>query len=1849
MKRYLFITLWCAATLVSLYAQQGSIDPANPGDPQSVYQLSVQVSPQSAGAVNITTTWLEPGKQQYINLTTLKSDYTFVQWVYGEEVVSTSRSFYFTMPKDNVLLIAQCVYNEPEEQPFDPESPDDPPASEIPAPTHLVTIDVSPLEGGTTNKTSFYMAEGTWQTVLATANEDYVFSGWQVGGEIVMVGNPLNIEMGTTDLSFTAVFTYDPQPFNPANPDDPSSLITTDTTIDVFDTICEGTIYKVNSVVYNESGDYTFDNNYIAPNGVNTITHYHLNVHYCESVCADTLPLIGLFNSLSPRDSATYDNTNFTLSWNHIENAVYSVYLWNSTDEPADTPVVKDIAELNYHPDNLVFGNTYRWYVVASNCSYQLVSDTLTFSVREKPDLHITSLELSDAEAESFITIKWTVRNDGNGSTGEQRWTDYIWLVSDMSLGTEFIANDVSLPQLLIKTDNLKSLDSGEEYENTVDIKLPDLVYGDIYVIVAADMYSIVDIEFGDSIVEPYDPQTTGWLFALTNSAYNNIDEYGETAERSDNFFYKRLHLDMPPHIDLQVPSVSAEAIPIDPPEIYKDGKIYGKIPLTSRSEYVSYNPLSYTVNTIQLYTPSPVTYTGVGFNTDFYCGKEVAVHATIANYGTKALEDKHLNTAVYISHSPDRNDDAPLLVKFNSVYVSTLAAGDSMILKINFNLPYAWEGETYFHVFTNYNDEIQEYANTGNNWGVSSPVEVKLTPYADLKPDNLLLTVNGQEAETLVAGQYCNLSCEVNNIGDGIPYTGKWIDRVYISTSPDGIDVSAEKLSDLNRSGTFSKKVNADQSKLLIYAEDTRKTAYYMPLSAYEYTGDNYTYNYRFVTPSLPSGTYYIYLSVDDDNDVFENDSEENNTLRVGPVQIVTPDLAVTDFTISQDTLATDDVVTLTWTVRNTTDAALQNITLTDALYAEINNKPIKIATLTNTLSLPAGGEKVLRANITIPRDQNLEGNYKVYMHINSNDSLPESDIDNNISQKRNVVFQYIEDGSERIIKGMSIVVQNLKANAKTYNVGDAVTLTATIYNNGTKTIPIDISKDIYLLPVNGSFFSQSSAIGLEVISSDGSTLNLASTQTVNITISVRLPEDRQGGTRRLSLVADINNDIKTATNDWKCAYTDIYIYGNQPDIQIDNIYCNSHVFPADEPSAPHTTTLYTSLTDTVNVMVSNTGTWNASSFNMYLYLSEQENGKSIPIGDTTIYSLSVGEQRTISVPITIDDKNNGSWYLTVAVDTNNNLTVDNKIKSIPIQVLLSPVPDLVITDFHIPDLLIVGEKMQITYTITNTGDTATRVDKWADDFYFSSDIGLDDSTATKIGSRMHNGVLAAGESYSVVVEYTIPLDLQGNMIFVISTDATNTVYESDESNNLQSRQVYINNGMDRPADLVIHNIIAPVEITLGKPITLTYTIANRGEYPAKGLLRDVFYFSTDDQLDGSDILVGVAADSIDMEAGQTVTRTAQGIIENVTDGTYYVIVMSNSTHSIAEREYSNNISVSTSPVAVILDELEFDAATQINTQAYFKLSVPSYMEGHTFALDLEYPENTPVGAYVAYGSVPSTVRYDYCSIDLQGAKQQLIVPKAKYGDYYIVVQDHSVSSTGTQTARLRTSVGNEFSLTTDDITLGGAEMTLVAHEIPFGASSLTISEGGQGGWVTTGINGALFDSIMDFRLERTYNTLPAEIVTWDGATQSLVTFNLNDAELGLYNVVSELPEGTQGTLEDAFRVVEGKDVGVTVKLNVPSVSRRNAPIPFSFLYANGGTTDDAISEFVIVIDNGYLSFDVNGLKEQTKELHYRPHGDTNFRGLVSIPPGEQKIVNAFFQVYSNSSKCTISMYILR
>lgn len=181
--------------------------------------------------------------------------------------------------------------------------------------------------------------------------------------------------------------------------------------------------------------------------------------------------LVGLFSALEPKDGTQFETTNIILSWNNISNASYDVYLWNAAEDRPEEPTIADTSNIKASVSKFCKnGNRYLWQVRARNYCQEIYSDTLSFNIGSLPNLHVSRLDVGEAVAGKEMTVSWTVINDGNDSTNDTQWEDNVWLVPDVYLGTSTSTqNNKVLAKLLKTIPNIKSLDSGESYSNSVN------------------------------------------------------------------------------------------------------------------------------------------------------------------------------------------------------------------------------------------------------------------------------------------------------------------------------------------------------------------------------------------------------------------------------------------------------------------------------------------------------------------------------------------------------------------------------------------------------------------------------------------------------------------------------------------------------------------------------------------------------------------------------------------------------------------------------------------------------------------------------------------------------------------------------------------------------------------------------------------------------------------------------------------------------------------------------------------------------------------------------------------------------------------------------------------------------------------------------------------------------------------------------------------------------------------------------------------------------------------------------------------------------------------------------------
>lgn len=1367
-------------------------------------------------------------------------------------------------------------------------------------------------------------------------------------------------------------------------------------------------------------------------------------------------------------------------------------------------------------------------------------------TIKSMPNLHVISLDCSEPIASQPLTVKWKIRNDGRGSTGDASWKDYIWLVPNISAGTSMTGS-----KLLKSVDNVTALASGESYENTVNVTLEERIYGNYDLVVTSNMYGATNIDFtkaGGSAPVPYDPENAeyGFLTAKGNASYVTVEEENEYDGVSDNFFYKRINIQVPPLADIQVPRVVAVVDNSDPD-----------------------------------LTPSPINSAGLASSSAFYSGKKIKVTATIANNGGADVSGTSINNVLYISSTPELGSGKSLRLSSHSMDL-TVKAGESVTDEFTATIPYDWYGDTYFIVDADVNDAVYELANTANNSGVSDLINTLLTPGADFEPYNL------NAPYRISSGMKFDVSYSVRNIGPGVPFANTWKDKVYISSKNTGLDDSAKL------TGQF-----------------TQKGYYKIASSDYQYEGDSYSATRSVSVSGLQPGTYYLYIKVDADNAVLEYDGENNNVIMSKAITLADPDLTAEIISISEETLSTDSKVAVTWKLKNIGTADIQNATVKDGFYASSSTNganAISLGTATNTVSVVAGGEKTFRTNITIPKNSSLNGTRYVYVKTNIDNALTESSTANNSSASVAKQFIYAEDPTTVKVNGTNLTVSALSV-ATTTTPGASLTLSYNIKNTGSLAIDKDVKQEIF---ISKSSTFDSSAKALSVTGTLPIINGLLSEASATANINVSIPSDIKGGQYYIFVV--INNDRSLAEKkyDDNQVKSPVYINGNLPNLTTSNLRV-----PA---------TVMTSEKTEISWTLSNVGTWDAEDAVCAVYLSSDATLSSNDQQLASVRSGKLAKNGTANMKANIELEDNvvGARYIIVKANTSDaeEGTTDDNIVSQQFTAKQSPLPDLVISDLSTEGTLRGGQSVTVKAKVTNNGDSETHADKWTEVFYLSEGYTLDVSKAIKLGSKTHVGTLAKDGSYDIKADFIVPSSAKGYYVLFAVADGTNTLTEKGKDNNQTKVAVYVEDPSDTPADLTVTKMSVPSRIMAGEAITLSYNIANQGEYAAKGKLRDVLYMSKDNKWDENDTMIGVVNGDVNIDPATEITRTVTGRITNMPEGDYYLIVRTNSTHAIAENDYDNNQTVSYSSSTVAFQTLSLGGTTTVNTSGLFKLPLHSGLSGKTVGLYLSTPEGVSAGLYAAYDRVPSTARYDRSASDIEATQQEVLIPDVQEGNYYVLAQDNAAVSRSL----------NEFVIDGEQ-ELAESSMTLSAREVQFGATTLSITEGGTNGWISTEIHGALLDSIMDFRLAREGEMIPAESITFYDQTSSKATFNLNDAATGSYNVVSELPDGTQATLPDGFKVVPGTNVALGVKLDAPKATRISGYGPVSVTYVNGGNTDIVIRELLLTIRGGQLSTTIEGFKTNPQTaLHIRPDVKQDNRGFVVIPPGKQETVNYYF-----------------
>lgn len=1485
-----------------------------------------------------------------------------------------------------------------------------------------------------------------------------------------------------------------------------------------------------------------------------------------------------------------------------------------------------------YWTENEQIVSTEAEYSIEVTRSMNLVANFSAYL----PELHVTSISHSEFMGGQTATISWTVQNDGISSTpiGDV-WYDYVYLSVDDRIESwgEWT--------LLGSFQNIAALEPGEYYTQTQSFTIPLRMSGAYYLFVVTDSQYAYDIEWVDGIMAlPY--TTPPYIGA--HGYPNRIFEMSEFVKSGgnqntyyhDNFYYDLVNIAVPPLPDLQVTNIIAptnflsgttvsvtatisnmgedvtqvsnwtDRLFISDTSVYipsrctylgqnyHNGHLYpdssyqetfwGTVPLTMYGDayfyvYTDYYNQNYehimsnnnashsdAVNVILTPPADLVPYIN-SYPEYVSTGSIMTVSYTIYNQGAGNPNNYYWYDGIYLSSNPDGlGDDAIKVTEFG--HYGSLAPNGRYTERVNISLPYSVQSGTYYiYVVADCRNNVFEYLYDGNNIACgAAPITISMP---DLEIEKIIAP------DTLISGYPFTISYVLKNAGDGTIENWNIQDKVSITANEN-----------LSYQTTIAQVYN---NSLNLQPGQTKNI------------------NYSGIVPNnISEGVYYLYLRTDSYYNLNES-NEYNNYLTQYPVFIAhkpLPDLVPINWNLPDPVNAGTDVQ-ISFDITNNGDMDVLDKNCKISLYAAKNNYyynsywtscPLQSQSLplgSPNISIMEGDTVHFVCTFRIPPTINTE--YKYFkLSVDDYRNIEELNENNNTLVLNNVNVHNcplpdLVVSSIEVPSSMQVGVDN-QVSFYVKNVGELELVNATI-----DFAVQAIMGDSITCPIQSIVEPQSI-----------NNISLLVGDSLHVVANILIPPMVMETCHSFNFIVNPNGSTIEANNTNNSTLSTVNLIHYPYDLEIVSM------------SMPNE--LLGGRTYEISWTVKNIGSCPSTDIPMYVsydngFTAVTGNNLPTPWADKVYFSndniLSNNDIELTSVNHTTVLNPNGTYTVNksfvapyvegqiyIIVDSDGSHTtydynrVNNKLAQ-AVNVEYGTLPDLEITDIAVDAVMTSGDSYWIHYTVANNGENATLVDAWTDAFYIGRFDGNINNTASLVGSKVHDGFLEAGASYTDSVQITPTNGLEGNFYFMGYTDATSLVFEdNNENNNIFSLPVCLVKPL--PCDLIVIGVEHDGVIESGEDMTVSWQVNNIGSHTAQGHIRDAVYLSEDDLWSSDDIMLGYIESSISIPANTSESHQLTAKVPGVTEGNYYVVVKTNIQYALNETSYDNNTAASMSEINVDYPVLDIGGSVACSLDPdqtiYYRIVVGPEYEGQTLSCRLNTNSILCMNKlYLAYNEVPTLSKYDFGAATPMKQDLEVLIPSLREGSYYVLVN------------------GNDSEQQSQSITL---EASIVNFEI----LHVDTDHGANTGSITTQILGAKFDTIMDFRLVQGSEYLPAEKVFFTNSTETYATFNLTDMPAGTYGMVAELPGGIITIKNQAFEIQEGLPAELVVNIITPSSALVGNRFTVTIEYGNYGSTDLNVSGFIvasnypIALTTDDLSLNQTDVTFMTSEEHGNP-----------------------------------------
>ena len=367
------------------------------------------------------------------------------------------------------------------------------------------------------------------------------------------------------------------------------------------------------------------------------------------------------------------------------------------------------------------------------------------------------------------------------------------------------------------------------------------------------------------------------------------------------------------------------------------------------------------------------------------------------------------------------------------------------------------------------------------------------------------------------------------------------------------------------------------------------------------------------------------------------------------------------------------------------------------------------------------------------------------------------------------------------------------------------------------------------------------------------------------------------------------------------------------------------------------------------------------------------------------------------------------------------------------------------------------------------------------------------------------------------------------------------------------------------RATDLAVIDVQNPSAVVAapGDPLSISWSVANMGEFHLAKSWVDAVYLSVDTHLDpGEDRLLGKVEHTGGLAAGDTYDSIWNGVVPDDVAGPQYLLVATNDGNAFPESSRSNNVRTSQVPINVSADVLVL-GSSQSDTlrEDHWRFYQFEALAGQ----DVRFAVDASSGAgmtelYVRRGAAPTFSQYDAAGLVEGQPDQEVQMLDLMAGTYYVGIFASELPS-------------------------GSTAFDLSASPLAFELEQVTPGQVGNAGRATIEISGKGLTRHTEVELVAPDGTIIEGDEWFQDSSTLFATFDLAaaGAPAGAYDVVVVNPGPVSVVQDDILTVVSGGIAELQADLVVPDLARPGRTVEIQIEYANTGQIDLASPLFTI------------------------------------------------------------------